>query len=172
MVKKLILIVNGRGGVGKDTLCEALGRRHRVQNVSAIDPIKQVARGCGWKGEKDDKARRFLAELKQAFIHYNDLPTVYLRERTEEFLRGEDEILIVQIREADQIERYRRAIEPARSTALLVKRRAVDEAHRFGNDADDGVEAYTYDYTFDNDKSVEESAQAFIALVESIAGQA
>ena len=169
MLNKLIIVINGKGGVGKDTLCNSLSGRYHVMNVSAIDPIKQIARQFGWNGEKDDRSRRFLAELKQAFIHYNDLPTEYLRDQTEEFLEGQAEILFVHIREADQIERYKQAVFPRRCVTLLVKRDAVDTGHLYGNKADDLVENYSYDYVFENNLPVEESISAFSALVGDIA---
>ena len=70
MRKKLIVVMNGKGGVGKDTLCDSLREKYRVMNISAIDPIKEIARQYGWNGEKDDRARLFLAELKQALTDY------------------------------------------------------------------------------------------------------
>lgn len=169
MLNKLIIIINGKGGVGKDTLCNSLGARYHVMNVSAIDPIKQIAHQYGWNGEKDDRSRRFLAELKQAFIHYNDLPTEYLRNKTEEFLKGPAEILFVHIREADQIERYKQALLPQRCITLLVKRDAVDMGHLYGNNADDQVENYSYDYVFENNLPIEKSVSVFSSLVEQIA---
>lgn len=168
MLNKMIVVINGKGGAGKDTLCASFGETHKVMNVSAIDPIKEIARQHGWNGEKDDAARRFLAELKRAFVNYNDLPTEYLKQKTAEFLSGSDEVLFVHIREADQIEAYKRAILPNSCITLLVKRDAVE--HDFGNEADDDVLNYTYDLVFDNNIVLEESAAAFSALLEKVKG--
>ena len=62
---KLVIVVNGSGGVGKDTLCNFVGEKYASESVSSIDPIKKLAAECGWDGGKDDKSRRFLAELKR-----------------------------------------------------------------------------------------------------------
>lgn len=38
--KKMIVIINGKGGVGKDTLINSVSKIFRVKNVSSITPIK------------------------------------------------------------------------------------------------------------------------------------
>ena len=40
--KKLVIVINGKGGLGKDTLCESLRIDYRVTNISAITPIKEI----------------------------------------------------------------------------------------------------------------------------------
>ena len=55
-MSKVAIVINGPGGVGKDTLCELAARHFKVRNVSSITPIKEIAAMCGWHGEKDDKA--------------------------------------------------------------------------------------------------------------------
>jgi len=168
MKNKLIIVINGKGGTGKDTLCNSLSAKYKIMNVSAIDPIKEIARKNGWRGEKSDKARLFLAELKRAFVNYNDLPTVYLKNKTEEFINGDANILFVHIREADQIESYKNAIHPHKCVTLLIKRAAVENNHVFGNPADDEVYNYSYDYVYENNLPLEESAAAFEKLVKTI----
>ena len=51
-MKKYVVIINGKGGVGKDTLCDIVSKKYCVNNVSSITPIKQIAQIGGWKGEK------------------------------------------------------------------------------------------------------------------------
>lgn len=92
---KIVIIINGRGGVGKDTLCELAARRYPVTVVSSITPIKEIAARCGWNGEKDDKSRRFLYELKRLLVEFNDYPCRYLMEQYRKFLSGEEQILFV-----------------------------------------------------------------------------
>ena len=47
---KLVVIINGSGGVGKDTVCEAAAAFWKTRNISSITPILQVARAAGWDG--------------------------------------------------------------------------------------------------------------------------
>lgn len=162
---KLVVVINGKGGVGKDTLCDALGEIYRVVNVSAITPIKEIASLHGWNGEKDLRSRRFLAELKRVFAEYNDLPNRYLVSQYEEFLESDGEVLCVHIREKDQIQRFVSAVTTPCIT-LLVRRELGGQT--YGNDADDDVENYPYDYIFDNNGPLEESKERFRALIRGI----
>lgn len=167
--KKLVIVINGRGGVGKDTLCDALRAIFSVTNISAITPIKEIAKKHGWNGEKDERSRRFLAELKRVFVEYNDLPNRYLLEEYEKFASGDGEILCVHIREKDQIAKFTAAVTLPCVT-LLVKRESETGTRRYGNNADDGVEDYCYDYEFDNSAPLAESAEKFRRLVREIFG--
>jgi guanylate kinase len=45
--KQITIVMNGKGGVGKDTLCLSLSSR-RVRNISSITPIKEIAANYGW----------------------------------------------------------------------------------------------------------------------------
>ena len=169
-MKKLTLVINGRGGVGKDTLCDAAATRFRVMNVSSITPIKELAAICGWSGEKTDRARRFLADLKALTSAYNDYPTNWITERYRDFLAGEDEILFVHIREGEEIRKFVDATGGEAKT-LLVRADRRMAAHTYGNASDDLVESYSYDYYFDNDDAPEVAAEKFLALLASIMGR-
>jgi hypothetical protein len=165
-MNKLTIVINGKGGVGKDTLCMCL-TNHRVRNISSITPIKEIAAQHGWNGEKDLKSRRFLAELKRVFTEYNDLPNRYLIEQRADFLASEDEILFIHIREAEQIETFVRAVDGDCLT-LLIRRDMPEAAARYGNHADDDVEDYPYDVIFDNNCPLEQSAIAFGELIDTL----
>jgi len=39
-MEKQIIIINGQGGVGKDTVCNILKKYYQIRIVSAIDKIK------------------------------------------------------------------------------------------------------------------------------------
>ncbi len=166
-MEKLTLVINGRGGVGKDTLCEAAAARYRVKNISSITPIKALAAICGWQGEKTDRARRFLADLKALTAAYNDYPTRKITEEYQAFLRGEDEILFVHIREAAEIRKFVEATGGGARTLLVRADRRLP-AHTYGNASDDEVENYPYDYYFENDDAKEASADRFCAFLEGI----
>ena len=80
-MEKTVIVINGAGGVGKDTLCEFAEKHFKVMNISSITPIKEIAKMCGWNGEKTDKARKFLSDLKALSIEYNDFPTLWAKEK-------------------------------------------------------------------------------------------
>lgn len=167
MKNKLVIVINGKGGVGKDAMCEALEGEFSVKNVSAITPIKNIASQYGWNGEKDTKSRRFLAELKRVFAEYNDLSTKYLLEEYEEFLKDGNDIMVAHIRESDQIDRFKNGLRTP-FISLLIKRSAVDNGAKYGNAADDEVENYKYDYTYLNDLPIEESSQRFVVFIKEV----
>ena len=166
---KVALVINGRGGVGKDTLCDLAAKHFRVYNISSVDPIKEIARMCNWDGSKDDKARRFLSDLKALTIAYNNFPTVWAKEHYLGFLESDHEVMFLHIREPEEIAKFVEATGGAAKTLLI---RGGDRMTKssYGNVSDDGVENYEYDYYFTNDKSLEEAERDFCALLGSIIG--
>ena len=162
---KTVIVINGRGGVGKDTLCEFAAEEWKVENHSSIDPIKELARQAGWNGEKDDRSRKFLSDLKRLTTEYNDLPTKYLCGKVEEFAASGDDILFVHIRECGQIQHFIDAVGgKARVLTLLVRR---GEGRTYGNVSDDNVEDYDYDLIYENDKPLEEAKEDFLRFLRS-----
>ena len=41
-MNKAVIVINGAGGVGKDTLCDLASKHFKVYNISSVDPIKEV----------------------------------------------------------------------------------------------------------------------------------
>jgi hypothetical protein len=166
-VHKLTVVINGSGGVGKDTLCAIAATRYRVRNVSSITPIKELAALCGWRGEKTDRARKFLSDLKRLTVEYSDYPTVYLTEQYKAFLEGDEEILFVHIREPEEIRKFVDATG-GKALTLLIRggKRFSHRSGTYGNASDDGVEQYPYQYIFYNDRPLgAETEDAFLAYL-------
>ncbi len=159
-MRKLVIVINGSAGVGKDTICETVGRHYRVMNVSSIDPIKRIASENGWNGSKDEKSRRFLADLKQLFVDFNDLPQRYLMERYRDFLGGDREILFVHIREPQEIAKFKSSVGEGCVTLLVRGRERARKA--WNNAADDAVENYKYDYYYVNCRSLKNMESDFM----------
>lgn len=157
---KMVVVINGRGGVGKDTMCEIIGKHYRVWNISSIDPIKKIAFDNGWDGKKSEKARKFLADLKQLFVEFNDLPQKYLLEKYKQFLKSDKDILFVQIREANEIAKFKDSIG-GECVTLLIRGRA-DVKKEWNNVADDEVENYKYDFYYENNKKLEDVENDFL----------
>ena len=151
-----VFVINGSGGVGKDTICELAAAVWKVKNISSITPILQVARSAGWDGIKTPEARRFLSRLKEICTEFNDLPFRYCMNQYQEFLHSDAEILFVHIREPEAIARFCEAVGGDCKT-VLVHRPALEQTRgALGNRSDDDVDNYTYDSIFVNDGTLEE----------------
>ena len=65
-MKKLTFVINGAGGVGKDTLCDLAAKHFRVYNISTIMPIKDIARSHSMsEAALKMKLHRIRAALKE-----------------------------------------------------------------------------------------------------------
>lgn len=184
----MVIIINGRGGCGKDTLIESLGSQikipnenlktecyHDVRNTSSIDIIKKIARQGGWNDDKSNKGRKLLHELKKAFTEYNDLPLNDVKQKITFYTKVDEEkghyetVCFVHIREPEEIEKAANAFEELGiKTATLLVTRDKTNAHAYGNHADDDVDNYNYDYVFDNNRNIEESQAMFKDFITNI----
>lgn len=171
---KQVFIINGSGGVGKDTfvhlvsveLNNMLKRFHTVDNFSSIDKIKEIAKEIGWDGGKSEKDRKFLSDLKHLASDYCDMPFRTMREKVIQFKNNEENIfLFLHIREPREIER---AVAEFHAKAVLVKRDLIGRI--VSNDSDKNVFAYGYDYIIDNDGTAEELMEKAKKFVQEVTG--
>lgn len=158
-MSKLAIVINGKPGVGKDTLCDAVIRHYRARKISSIDPIAAIAKQTGWDGVKDAKSRKFLSDLKRITADFNGYPNRWLLERYAEFLQSDDDILFVHIRERDQIEAFRKSAAGGCKT-LLIERPGMDET--MGNASDDDVDKYCYDFSYINSLPLSDTENTFL----------
>lgn len=157
---KQIFIINGSGGVGKDTFVELvstelndiLKKFHTVINFSSVDKIKEIAREIGWNGKKSEKDRKFLSDLKILTSEYCDMPFKSMKNKVAEFINDEESIfLFLHIREPEEIDR---AVNEFGAKTILVVRDAVK--HIVSNMADENVFNYNYDFVIENNGTKEE----------------
>lgn len=166
---QLVVVINGKGGVGKDTICDIASKFFFSDSISAITPIKAIAANCGWNGEKDQKSRKFLSDLKRLLIEYNDLPNQYLVQKFQEFKEnGTNDLLFVHIREPYQIEDFLNQIDSKHVTLLVRSNRMDMSKIVYGNSSDDEVEQYKYDYIFENDYDKESLYEEVKRFFESM----
>ena len=57
-IEKKVFIINGSGGVGKDTFVNMIGKHIKVLNYSSVKKIKEIAMQGGWNGGKTEKGNR------------------------------------------------------------------------------------------------------------------
>lgn len=156
---KHIFIINGSGGVGKDTFVELvsselndrLKRFHTVVNFSSVDRIKEIARGIGWDGEKKEKDRKFLSDLKILCSNYCDMPFQSMRNKVLDFIKDEtSKVLFLHIREPEEITR---AVKEFGAKTILIVR-PIKQI--ISNKADKGVYDYQYDFIVNNNGTIED----------------
>lgn len=165
-LKKLIIVINGSGGAGKDTICNIVSKYYPTINISSITPIIEIAKLGGWSGEKDAKSRRLLSDLKSIFTEYNDLSYLYIMRECKKFLEDNNLIMFVHIREANEIQKFKNSVL-ANCKTLLIRRKETG-AVLLGNESDDLVEKFQYDYFYNNNKSLLELENDFMKYFRKI----
>ena len=154
-MNKQVIIINGTGGSGKDTFVEFCSEFAKVTNISSVDIVKEAAKVLvGWNGEKDEKSRKLLVDLKRLSIEYNDAPTKYVQEQYEIFMKSESEFLFVHVREIEEIEKIKKLLN---AKTLLLRNPRV--ALITSNNSDGNVYRYEYDFTIENDGTLEDLKQ-------------
>ncbi|MBQ2397775.1 MAG: hypothetical protein II304_12205 [Bacteroidales bacterium] len=161
-MNKQVFIINGSGGVGKDTFVELVAKEFNlsVMNFSSVDKVKEIARIIGWTGGKTEKDRKFLSDLKLLCTDYNNMPFNSMSEKVREFTESDAAMLFLHIREPEEIEKAKIAFS---AKTVLIKRDAVKQIT--SNMADGNVFNYQYDIIVNNDgdkKYLENIAQNFV----------
>lgn len=165
-MEKITIVINGVGGCGKDSLIAALEGTFKVHNKSSVDPVKAVARQCGWQGDKSDKSRKFLSDLKRLMTEYNEYPLKFLLAEQQVFLNGDYDIMFVHIREPREIEKFLNH-SITKTLTLLITPREELKNKVYGNASDDEVYNYDYDLVFCNNKPLEQICPQFIEFIKN-----
>jgi hypothetical protein len=162
---KQIFIINGSGGVGKDTFVSFVSELIPTLNFSSVDKVKEVAKIIGWNGGKTEKDRKFLSDLKLLCTDYNDMPFNSMADKAVEFMNSNFNFLFLHIREPQEIKRVKSAFH---AKTILVKRSSI--GHITSNMADKNVFNYDYDFVICNDGTLDElknKAANFVAAVNN-----
>lgn len=164
-MKKLI-IINGKGGVGKDTLIDFLveTNKYKIVNLSSVTPIKEVAKQLGWNGDKDNKSRKFLSDLKKLSADYNNYPVNYICNEYHK-ITNDDVIVFAHIREPEEIEKCVNLLDGENVYTLLIKRSVISSTI-IGNSSDDDVDNYAYDFIYNNNLDIEYARADFVDFFE------
>lgn len=163
-----VIIVNGRGGVGKDTfesfVAEIAAKNHKwTGKTSMVTFVKQIAERCGWFGGKELKDRKFLSDLKLALAEWNDIPYTSVKNFLKRADRDDTEFVFVDAREAEDIDRLK---EDFNAITVLIERKGLLES--YGNVADDNVYNYSYDYVIENNGTLDELKQSAETFYEDV----
>ena len=109
-----VIVINGSGGCGKSEFIKQCKETKilPVYEFSTVDYVKEVARYCGWNGEKTGKDRAFLHDLKMALEKWKDIPTIDVISKIAAQMDGKtDNLFFVNIREIYNIVRFKQLIK-------------------------------------------------------------
>jgi hypothetical protein len=153
-----VVIINGKPQSGKDTfilLCKDIVGYHYVQYAHFAETAKKIAEVCGWNGEKDDKSRKFLADLTDLMTEYNDYPfksifkeVVFWRDYYRMYDVDDMGVAFICVREPKVIDRFKKEFEEfgIPTMSLLIRNDRTDNLEA-NNNADNSVleDGYKYD---------------------------
>lgn len=162
---KKIMITNGSGGCGKDTLAEIMNKYVDIIKYSSIDFFKEIGTLGRMNSQKKEAERILLYKLKKAFVEYNNLPTILCGEQIDKFLQSdEDGILIIDVREPEEIQKLKELF-PQIITVLVTNENVPVITY---NSSDANVFDYIYDYVIDNSYSLEMLEDSAITLLQEL----
>ena len=159
-----VVLINGSGGSGKDTLVNLITTYLRfefeIRNISTIDKVKKIAKEMGWDGKKDEAGRQFLADLKDVWTKYNngankETMNWIIAYHADEMISAKEFLVFVHCREAESLKWFEEELEKRKIDycSILVKR---DNIQLFQNSSDKFVENFNYDMTITNNGSLED----------------
>jgi hypothetical protein len=147
---KKVIVINGSGGSGKDTFVDLCREQAAcpVINLSTVDSIKQVAVShFGWDGNKDEKGRQLLSDLKDAWTKYCQGPFFEMTGIVERFKAG---LIFLHVREPEEIGHFKAFYGPTCTTLLIQRDIDVPDNH-----ADRLVACYDYDTVIHNNGTID-----------------
>lgn len=165
---KKAIIINGFGGVGKDTFIDILrsefnynhqgqtiyDAKWNIESFSSVDKVKEAAKILGWDGvTKDLKSRRFLHDLKNLVTEYNDGCLLYMK-TTFERIHDSDyliDLIFFHIREPKEIDKAKEALN-----AIVIYVKNDNVLRNDHNLEDKDIENYPYDYIVNNFGTLED----------------
>ena len=162
-----VYVVNGFGGSGKDSFENmVMSSTNGGAKTSMVELVKSYATQMGWEGGKEDKDRKFLADLKDALSQWNDIPMQYVYERIKLYETLGYNYIFVDAREKEDIERIKKDCkENGRyCRSILVDREIFKE---FENRADDNVMNQKYDMTILNTGSLSDLEKCAVGFIKA-----
>lgn len=161
-----VFLINGAPTAGKTTF-ERLVRKNSEQNcylLSTIDYIKEVAYTLGWNGEKTDKDRKFLSNLKDLLTEWNNSPKNRIMLQVMDVtLRDPNAIIFIDCREPDEIEDWCLRL----NAQSVIVRNTKAENKGASNHADAEVLNYDYDIIIDNNGTLDDLEESALTFLEN-----
>lgn len=150
-MKKKIFITNGMARSGKDTFAKFMNELIPTKKYSSIDVVKEYMSLLGIEGEKTEKYRKLLSDMKYALSNYDDIPFKSIQKEIDKFLNSDDQVMLIDIREPKEI---KRACKEFGAKSIFIVNSRVKNIT--SNSADANVYNYNYDYIIENNGTLDE----------------
>lgn len=159
-------IINGKPQSGKDTFVDELinlmdSDNLKADKMSSVGSVKIAAIFLGWDGNKDEKGRNFLSDLKDLSTKYYDGP---FNEIKEAMSLNPEYTFFFFIREPREIEKLIDSYGKGKFKTVCVVRgeddNQDDDQDNITNHADKYVYAFKYDYVMYNTGTLDDFKQS------------
>lgn len=169
----MIYVINGSAGSGKDTFCNMASRfmgENFVRIFSSVDIIKEIALRIGWNGEKTSRARKFLSDLKDLLIDWDDIPFKDISKKVS-LAKNDWEsygidtskcAIFIMCREPQEIKKL---VDRLGARTILMRRQDAEDKSA-SNHADAEVLNYKYDIEIENNGSLKDLAFTTLKFIE------
>ena len=154
-----IFVINGSASSGKDQFVKFIKQNYKNKcfNWSTIDKIKRIARKhLGWDGDKTEKGRLLLSELKKIWSEFNNGPFTHMvskidRHYSKLIKKHKGEVIyFIHCREPEEIQKFVEKYGDKCRT-ILIKRKDIEIPD---NNSDKNVNNYQYNYFIENDEDL------------------
>ena len=169
----IVFYINGVEGSGKSEFIQAVTNNFsRVHDISSVDGIKEKAKKeFGWDGQKDERGRELLRDLKAASIKYNDGPAECIKTKLTEIKKSEEKekhssenIVFVTIRETEEIKKLQAYI-PGKT--ISIERPGI-EVGATEKEFIKANKAFKYDFTYKNEGTINDLQLGAVELLTKI----
>lgn len=168
----LYIIVGGFPRSGKSTFvsyCQEIIGENYTLDISTVDLVKWLAEQSGWDGTKTPKNRKFLSDLKQLLIEWDDVPykdvintATYKREELDSYGITHTLYVFVQCREPEEIQKF---VDRVGARTVFVSRKDHEKPT---NESDIATRRYNYEATIFNDGDLDQLKLCAQAYVKSL----
>lgn len=166
------IIVGGFPRSGKSTFvsyCKEIIGENYTLDISTVDLVKHLAALAGWDGTKTPKNRKFLSDLKQLLIEWDDVPykdviRTAQNARTDLDAYGVNHTLyvFVQCREPEEIQKF---VDRVGAHTVFISRKDHETPT---NESDIATRRYNYEATIFNDGDLDQLKLCAQAYVKSL----
>lgn len=173
MNKFQIIIINGSARSGKDLFVELFQKNynHSCLNWSTIDIVKEIAqKHLGWDGVKTDASRLFLSDFKRIWNEFNNGAFKFIVDKINSHYQSlnqqqrTDVVYFIHCREPEEIEQFKTEYGVKCKTLLLI-RPNIDVPDNY---SDRNVSNYKYDFTIDNNGTIDDLERKSIELINML----